>query len=325
MQQITPTVSIAAITYNMQQYLPQLLDSILMQKTNFSFEIVVDDDHSPDQSRTILLDYQRRFPDRIVLSLRDRNVSGSLNMYGVLRQCRGKYVAILEGDDWWECEDKLQYQYDFLESHPEYIAMYCNSWVETSLTETIHHPRRDISSPLVFTYADYMHSHFLDRLTNSTDTAFFRNFFKDAPEQELDVFYRAHNMVWDQSLALILYGKGPVYVDPRLVSHHRSIVAEEAQITSLCMPNETIKSVTHGCTPVRKTTLSTSYTAAAHGFIRSVVCCSQRLSVLHVKARVKMIGKKYTRFGVNDAKSGHWYSGLSFGGGALSGGGLQVY
>lgn len=226
MQQITPTVSVAVITYNMQQYLPQLLDSILMQKTNFPFEIVVDDDHSPDQSRTILLDYQRRFPDRIVLSLRDRNVGGSLNMYGVLRQCRGKYIAILEGDDWWECEDKLQYQYDFLESHPEYIAMYCNSWVETSLTETIHHPRRDISSPLVFTYADYMHSHFFDRLPNSTDTAFFRNFFKDAPEQELDVFYRAHNMVWDQSLALILYGKGPVYVDPRLVSHHRSIVVE---------------------------------------------------------------------------------------------------
>ena len=104
MQQITPTVSVAVITYNMQQYLPQLLDSILMQKTNFPFEIVVDDDHSPDQSRTILLDYQRRFPDRIVLSLRDRNVGGSLNMYGVLRQCRGKYIAILEGDGWWECE-----------------------------------------------------------------------------------------------------------------------------------------------------------------------------------------------------------------------------
>ena len=65
MQQIAPTVSVAVITYNMQQYLPQLLDSILMQKTNFPFEIVVDDDHSPDQSRTILLDYQRRFPDRM--------------------------------------------------------------------------------------------------------------------------------------------------------------------------------------------------------------------------------------------------------------------
>ena len=49
MQQIAPTVSVAVITYNMQQYLPQLLDSILMQKTNFPFEIVVDDDHYPDQ------------------------------------------------------------------------------------------------------------------------------------------------------------------------------------------------------------------------------------------------------------------------------------
>lgn len=220
-------VSVAVITYNMQQYLPQLLDSILMQKTTFAYEIIVDDDHSPDDSRAILLDYQRRYPDRLVLSLREHNVGGSRNMYGVLRQCRGKYIAILEGDDWWEREDKLQYQFDFMEAHPEYIAMYCNSWVETSLTETIHHPRRAISEPMVFSYRDYMHDHFFDRLPNSTDTAFFRNFFRDAPEQELDIFYRAHPMVWDQSLALILYGKGNIYVDPQLMSHHRSIVAAE--------------------------------------------------------------------------------------------------
>lgn len=225
-QQEPLAVSVAVITYNMQHYLPQLLDSILMQKTKFQYEIIVDDDHSPDGSREILLDYQRRFPDRVVISLREENVGGSRNMYGVLRQCRGKYIALLEGDDWWDCEDKLQYQFDFMESHPEYIGMYCNSWVETSLTETVHHPRRDICEPMVFSYTDYMSYHFFDRLPNSTDTAFFRNFFRDAPEREVDVFYRAHNMVWDQSLALILYGKGDVYVDPRLVSHHRSIVAE---------------------------------------------------------------------------------------------------
>lgn len=225
-QQKPIAVSVAVITYNMQRYLPQLLDSILMQKTNFAYEVVVDDDHSPDNSREILLEYQKRFPDRIVLSLREQNVGGSRNMYGVLRQCRGKYIAILEGDDWWECEDKLQYQFDFMENHPEYIGMYCNSWVETSLTETIHHPRRNIQTPMIFSYEDYMNYHFFDRLPNSTDTAFFRNFFCDAKERDLDVFYKAHNMVWDQSLALILYGKGKVYVDPRLVSHHRSIVAD---------------------------------------------------------------------------------------------------
>ncbi len=227
MQQTIPAVSVAVITYNMQQYLPQLLDSILMQETDFHYEIIVDDDNSQDCSRDILLDYRRRFPDRIILSLRNQNVGGSRNMYGVLRQCRGKYIAILEGDDWWDCKDKLQYQYDFMEAHPEYVGMYCNSWVETCLTETVHHPRRSITEPMVLTYADYMNYHFFDRLPNSTDTAFFHNFFKDAPEEELDVFYKAHNMVWDQSLALILYGKGPVYVDPRIVSHHRSIVTDE--------------------------------------------------------------------------------------------------
>lgn len=217
-------VSVAVITYNMQGYLRQLLDSILMQKTNFKYEIVVDDDHSPDNSREILLEYQRRYPAIFVLSLRDSNVGGSKNMYGVLRQCRGKYIAILEGDDWWECDDKLQYQYDFMESHPEYIGMYCNSWCELSRTETIQKVRRDITEPMVFSYKDFLNYHFFDRLPNSTDTSFFHNFFKDAPESEIDVFYKAHNMVWDQSLALILYGKGDVYVDPRLVSHHRTIV-----------------------------------------------------------------------------------------------------
>ena len=113
-----------------------------------------------------------------------------------------------------------------MESHPGYIGMYCNSWVETSLTETVHHPRREMEAPQVFTYEDFQSYRFFDRLPNSTDTAFFRNFFADAPAEEVDVFWQAHKMVWDQSLALILYGRGNVYVDPRLVSHHRSIVAE---------------------------------------------------------------------------------------------------
>ncbi len=224
MEHTKPAVSVAVITYNMQRYLPQLLDSILMQKTDFAYEIVVDDDHSPDDSRQILLDYQRRYPDKFVLSLRDTNVRGSRNMYGVLRQCRGEYIAILEGDDWWDWDGKLQYQYDFLQSHPEYVGMYCNSWCELSTTQVIRRPRRDIQEPMVFSYRDFQSYHFFDRLPNSTDTAFFRNFFAQAPEEEVDVFYKAHDMVWDQSLALILYGRGDVYVDPRLMSHHRTIV-----------------------------------------------------------------------------------------------------
>ncbi|MDO4465991.1 MAG: glycosyltransferase family 2 protein [Bacillota bacterium] len=221
-----PVVSVAVITYNMERYLPQLLDSILKQKVNFSYEIVVDDDCSPDRSREILLDYQKRYPDIFVISQKEKNEGGSKNMYGVLRRCRGKYISILEGDDWWEDENKMQYQYDFMESHPEYIGMYCNSWCELSTKETIQKVRRDIQEPMIFSYPDFMSYHFFDRLPNSTDTAFFRNIFKTGKEEELDVFYKAHPMVWDQSLALILYGKGKVYVDSKIVSHHRTIVEE---------------------------------------------------------------------------------------------------
>ena len=221
-------VSVAVITYNLEKYLPTLLDSILEQETNFRYEIVVDDDHSPDHSREILKDYASRYPDIFVLSLRDTNVKASKNFHGVMRKCRGKYIALLEGDDWWDDKHKLQYQYDFMETHPEYVGMYCNSWVETSLTEEKHYPRRNITEPMVFSFKDFMNYRFYNRMPNSTDTAFFRNFYATAPDEEVDVLWKAHPMVADQTLALILYGKGDVYVDPRIVSHHRSITDKNA-------------------------------------------------------------------------------------------------
>lgn len=221
-------VSVAVITYNMEKYLPALLDSILEQETDFRYEIVVDDDCSPDHSRDLLREYAARYPGVFVLSFRDTNVKASRNLHGVMRQCRGKYIALLEGDDWWDDRKKLQYQYDFMESHPEYIAMYCNSWVETSLTEEKRYPRRNITEPMIFSFKDFMNERFYDRLPNSTDTLFFRNFYASAPDEVVDVVWKAHPMVADQSLALVFYGMGEVYVDPRIVSHHRSITDKTA-------------------------------------------------------------------------------------------------
>ena len=179
MSRMQPVVSIAVITYNMAEYLPQLLDSILVQEVSFPYEIIIDDDVSPDNTREILYEYQKRYPEQIILSLRNKNVGGSQNMYGVLRKCRGKYIALLEGDDYWDDPTKLQYQYEFMENHPEYIGMTCNSWCEVSLTDSIHYPRRDISEAMVFSYDDFMKPFFFDRIPNSTDTWFFKNIFKD--------------------------------------------------------------------------------------------------------------------------------------------------
>ena len=80
-----PEVSVAVSTYNMEGYLRQLLDSILMQKVDFPYEMFVDDDCSPDNSRAILLEYQKQYSDKFVLSLKDHNEGGSGNIYGVLK------------------------------------------------------------------------------------------------------------------------------------------------------------------------------------------------------------------------------------------------
>ena len=220
-------VSVAVITYNMERYLRPLLDSILKQKVNFEYEIVIDDDCSPDNSRKIIKEYQEKYPDIIKTSFRNKNVGGSRNMYDVMQQCSGKYIAILEGDDFWEDEEKLQYQVEFLEKNPEYIGMTCNSWCEHGEEVTAIDLMRRRTEPKVFCYDDFMARHFHDRLPTSTDTWVFRNIFKEYPDEDFSLFYKAHNMVWDQSLALILYGKGNIYVDPKIVSHHRTIVEKD--------------------------------------------------------------------------------------------------
>ncbi len=220
-------VSVAVITYNMERYLRPLLDSILVQKVNFEYEIVIDDDHSPDASRQIILEYQKKYPHIIKPSLRDHNIGGSRNMYGVLKQCSGKYIAILEGDDFWDDENKLQYQIDFLESHSEYIGMTCNSWCEHGEQPTYTDLMRTRTAPKVYSFQDFMARDFRDRLPASTDTWVFRNIFKEGAEYPL--FYEAHNMIWDQSLMLILYGLGNIYADAKVVSHHRSVVNANSQ------------------------------------------------------------------------------------------------
>ena len=110
-------VSITVLTYNHEKYIKQALDSIIMQKVNFKYEIVVGDDCSQDDTQNILNSYAQKFPDKFVLLLRDHNIGANNNSFDVKRHCRGKYIAILEGDDFWIDEDKLQIQLDFLETH----------------------------------------------------------------------------------------------------------------------------------------------------------------------------------------------------------------
>lgn len=117
-------VSVCMITYNHEKYISQAIDSVLMQKTNFDYEIVIGEDCSTDRTREIVLEYKAKYPDKIKLLLQEKNVGMMQNFIDTLKACSGKYIALLEGDDYWTDPYKLQKQVDFLEANPEYVLTF---------------------------------------------------------------------------------------------------------------------------------------------------------------------------------------------------------
>jgi glycosyltransferase involved in cell wall biosynthesis len=118
--QSTPLVSVAVHTYNHRAFIGQTIESILAQKRDFPIEIVISDDCSPDGTGKVIDEYQARYPDLFVRRDPERNVGAHANFARVWTACRGKYIALLDGDDWWHSPDKLSTQVELMEANPEY-------------------------------------------------------------------------------------------------------------------------------------------------------------------------------------------------------------
>ncbi len=114
------------ITYNHENYIEQAIDSILVQECNFTFEIVIGEDFSTDNTRKILLDYQMQYPNKINLILHPKNIGAIKNQIETHKACKGKYIAICEGDDYWTDPKKLQKQVDLMEANPNYSICFTN-------------------------------------------------------------------------------------------------------------------------------------------------------------------------------------------------------
>ncbi len=122
-----PKVSVCCMAYNHGNYIRQTLDSFLMQKTNFPFEILVHDDASQDNTAEIIREYEANYPDKIKAVCQTQNLylqEKTGDRLFLFPMVQGKYVAICEGDDYWTDENKLQKQADFLDSHPDYTVCF---------------------------------------------------------------------------------------------------------------------------------------------------------------------------------------------------------
>jgi glycosyltransferase involved in cell wall biosynthesis len=123
-----PKVSVSLITYKQEKFIAECLDSILKQKINFDFEIVVSDDCSPDKTGEIVEDYARRYPDIIRAIRRPVNIGMVRNAISTINECKGQYIALMEGDDLWIDDNKLQMQSDFLDDNPDCVLCFTNQY-----------------------------------------------------------------------------------------------------------------------------------------------------------------------------------------------------
>lgn len=130
-------VSVCTITYNQQAFIGQALESALAQEVDFPFEIVVGDDGSTDGTAQIVAEYGRRYPDHVRPLLRPTNLGAQRNFAATLRECRGEYIALLEGDDYWTSPAKLGRQALFLDRERSAALCFHNAHV---IREKEEHP-----------------------------------------------------------------------------------------------------------------------------------------------------------------------------------------
>ncbi|MBC8288835.1 MAG: glycosyltransferase [Planctomycetes bacterium] len=121
-----PVVSVAMLTFNHERFIRQAVESVLCQKTDFEFEIVISDDSSTDATPEILRELQESSAGQIRLLNHNSRLGVNRNLLETLKACRGNYIALLEGDDFWLGEEKLATQIAFLESHPDCSSVHHN-------------------------------------------------------------------------------------------------------------------------------------------------------------------------------------------------------
>lgn len=115
------------ITYGHGEYIAVAIEGVLMQKTNFQIELIIANDHSPDNTDSIVKKYIANSRDRDLIRYfnHEKNLGSMSNFIFAVIQTKGKYIAVCEGDDYWTDPLKLQKQVDFLEKNNKY-SMVCH-------------------------------------------------------------------------------------------------------------------------------------------------------------------------------------------------------
>ncbi len=155
-----PTVTVTMITYNHEAFIAEAIEGVLSQKTDFNFVLLIGEDCSTDGTRQIVVDYQKRYPSKVILKLPDENLGVTVNSVSNKLLSTGEFIAECEGDDFWCDENKLQRQVSFLKGNDGFSFVYhaVKTLKMSELDTDYNYPKIEGS---VLTLDQAIHHHFV--------------------------------------------------------------------------------------------------------------------------------------------------------------------
>ncbi len=213
-----PIVDILMVTYNHESYIAQAIESVLSQKTKYIYRLLIGEDCSTDSTQQIVLDYYKKYPDKIELYLWKKNMGVSRNTIELWRRCQGKYIAYLEGDDYWTDPKKLEKQISFLEEHREYIGAVHNVRCVNDRGELLH---RDFGLYPIWEEHIYgVEQAEKIELAAQTASLIHRNIYKFEEIKDLFLRYKGNG---DVKINVLLGLTGDIYYFRDIMADHRRV------------------------------------------------------------------------------------------------------
>jgi CDP-glycerol glycerophosphotransferase (TagB/SpsB family) len=218
-------VTVCCITYKHEDLIRTALDSFLMQKTNFKFQVFVGEDCGPDGTADIIREYAEKYPDIIVPFIREKNMGAQTNLIDLCNHAKSPYIAFCEGDDYWIDEYKLQKQYDYMQAHED-IRM-CYTATEILAPDDWHlnsYYKHNREGKMIIPYCTpgfkkkpfYKVEDFIVVFPNHTSSAFYRwNYDLDIPE------WYFKGLIGDTPMTILQMGKGKAVYLPDVTSVYR--------------------------------------------------------------------------------------------------------
>lgn len=209
-------VSVLLICYGQENYIAQALESILSQKTDFEWELLIGEDASPDQTAKVITQCMTAAPENCTVRpfLREENMGASRNLFDLIRKAKGEYLTVLEGDDYWLRTDRLQTLADFLDANKEYTGVSHKRERRRDGVLVKYDPQEKLVGKR-FTLEDYYNG---ERF--SAMACMFRNIYREDPDG-FEYLYTGARNACDQVMCYSILFSGDIFILDQIFGVYR--------------------------------------------------------------------------------------------------------